>query len=72
MDWIVTMWHFGTDSKVEYEGERFRCSWELANNIVVSLYSKDWKIGVRKEKNDIVNGRQSIQKRRIRLEARIS
>jgi hypothetical protein len=26
--WIVTMWHFGTDSLSEYTGERFEMTWE--------------------------------------------
>jgi hypothetical protein len=38
------MWHFGVDAVHEYSGEKFNCRWELAQNIVVSIYSKDWKI----------------------------
>ena len=26
--WIVTMWHFGTDSLSEYAGEKFEMTWE--------------------------------------------
>jgi hypothetical protein len=27
-DWIVTLWHFGTDSLVRYAGEKFEVTWE--------------------------------------------
>jgi hypothetical protein len=41
--WIVTMWHFGADASVEYSGERFSVTWEVAENVLVRAYSKVMK-----------------------------
>ncbi len=27
-DWLITMWHLGTDSISEYDEEKFHCSWK--------------------------------------------
>ena len=45
MTWIVTMWHFGVDSSIEYTGERFSASWTVAQNASIAIYSKQWKDG---------------------------
>jgi hypothetical protein len=45
MTWIVTMWHFGVDSSIEYTGEKFSTSWTLAQNALIAIYSKQWKDG---------------------------
>ena len=29
-DWLITMWHLGTDSISEYDEEKFHCSWETS------------------------------------------
>jgi hypothetical protein len=42
-DWIVTLWHFGTDSLVRYAGEKFEVTWEVAENVLVRAYTKDLK-----------------------------
>ncbi len=60
MDWIVTMWHFGTDSLTEYAGERFSVKWEVAQNAFIAVYSKQWKDGkcrIRKERHEYPNKR---------------
>lgn len=41
-EWIITMWHFGVDSVSEYAGEKFECTWQLAEGILVRLYSKEF------------------------------
>jgi hypothetical protein len=38
--WIVTLWHFGADALVEYSGEKFSTTWEIAENVLVKAYSK--------------------------------
>jgi hypothetical protein len=38
--WIITMWHFGADASVEYSGEKFSVTWEIAENVLVRAYSK--------------------------------
>jgi hypothetical protein len=42
-EWIVTMWHFGADSMVEYSGEKFSMKWNTAENIMIQAYSKVFK-----------------------------
>lgn len=41
--WIVTMWHFGTDSITECTGEKFCESWEVGQNALIRAYTKDMK-----------------------------
>ena len=52
--WIVTMWHFGTDSLSEYAGEKFEMTWEDVEHALLRIYSKDMKEGngikIRKER----------------------
>jgi hypothetical protein len=38
MTWIVTMWHFGVDSSIEYTGERFSASLKGAQNALIAVY----------------------------------
>jgi hypothetical protein len=44
--WIVTMWHFGTDSLSEYAGEKFEMTWEDVEHALLRIYSKDVKDGI--------------------------
>jgi hypothetical protein len=39
-EWIVTMWNFGADASVEYCGEKFSVTWEIAENALIRAYSK--------------------------------
>ena len=39
-EWTVTMWHFGADAFVEYSGEKFSVTWQTAENVLVTAYSK--------------------------------
>jgi nitrite reductase/ring-hydroxylating ferredoxin subunit len=54
--WIVTMWHFGTDSLSEYTGEKFEMTWEDGEHALLRIYSKDLKDGngikIRKERQE--------------------
>ena len=43
MSWIVTMWHFGADASIAYKGEKFHASWEVGQNALLAIYSKEWK-----------------------------
>jgi hypothetical protein len=54
MKWIVTMWHFGVDSSIEYTGERFSASWTVAQNALIAIYSKqgDGKYRIRGERQE--------------------
>ena len=56
MSWLVTLWHFGADASVTYTGEKFFASWQVGQNALLAVYSKEWK---RKGKHS---------ERRIRIE----
>src|SRR5215207_1919660 len=43
-DWIITLWHLHRDSYEEYAGEKFHCSWKLAKNLFLRIYSKELKL----------------------------
>jgi hypothetical protein len=45
--WIVTMWHFGTDSITEYTGQKFSSTWEVGQNALIRAYAKDMKEGTK-------------------------
>jgi hypothetical protein len=58
MDWTVTMWHFGADSSIQYKGAMFHASWEVAQNALIAVYSKQWKgskCRIRKERQESPN-----------------
>lgn len=40
--WIVTMWHLGADSSIEYSGEKFSASWEIGEYELIRIYSKEF------------------------------
>lgn len=46
--WIVTMWHFGRDSLTKYYGDKFFITVEKMQGILISMYAKDMKNGVRR------------------------
>ena len=43
--WIITMWHFGTDSLDEYTGKEFEMTWIDAESALMRVYTKDLKDG---------------------------
>ena len=47
MGWIVTMWHFGVDGLTAFSGERFECTWEVGQNVLIRAYTKDFRSGKR-------------------------
>jgi len=59
--WIVTMWHFGTDSLSEYAGEKFEMTLEDGEHNLLRVYSKDMKDGngirIRKARQEYPNKR---------------
>ena len=36
--WIVTMWHFGSDSLDEYTDKEFEVAWEDGQNALLRIY----------------------------------
>ncbi|HET9807785.1 MAG TPA: hypothetical protein VFP49_12835 [Nitrososphaeraceae archaeon] len=43
-DWIITLWHLHRDSYEEYSGEKFQCSWKIAKNLFIHIYSKELRL----------------------------
>jgi len=58
LNWTVTMWHYANDSSIEYKGKMFHASWEVAENALIAVYSKKWKDGkcrIREERQEYPN-----------------
>lgn len=68
MDWIVTMWHFGADALITYKGEKFSASWEVGQNALLAVYSKEWKRKGKRPENRIRIELQELPKKSL-LEA---
>jgi hypothetical protein len=54
-NWIVTMWHFGKDSLVEYTEEKFAVTWEDGQGAFLRAYTKvmkDKKTRIRLERQE--------------------
>lgn len=63
MSWIVTMWQFGADALITYKGEKFHASWEVGQNALLAVYSKEWKRkGKRPEKRIRIELQESPKK----------
>jgi hypothetical protein len=60
--WIVTLWHFGTDSCDfrEYAEEKYCCTWQEGQNVLNRVYSKSFRT---RNKNKVVRRRREIQER---------
>jgi hypothetical protein len=57
--WTVTMWHFGSDSLIEYTDEKFEVAWEEGQNTMFRIYTKDLNgvTKIRKECQEYPNKR---------------
>lgn len=56
--WIVKMWHFGSDASIEYSGERFEVSFGVGQEALIRAYSKqkkDHKTRIRLERQEYPN-----------------
>ena len=43
-EWTIVLWHFNRDSLTEYSSEKFHCSWRIAKNLFIRVYSKELKL----------------------------
>jgi hypothetical protein len=41
--WVITMWHFGRDASIEYTGEKFSTTWEIGENELIRIYTKQFR-----------------------------
>jgi hypothetical protein len=56
--WVVTMWHFGVDTWVEYTGDKFSVTWEIGQHALIRAYTKimkDKKTRIRLERQEYPN-----------------
>ena len=61
-NWIITLWHIGKDSLSEYSKEMFHCKWDLAEKMILRIYSKELKSGKKKVRIEVQqNPRISIE-----------
>ena len=62
--WIVTMWHFGKDSLIEYAGKEVEVTWKDGENALMRKYTKDLKDGngirIRTERQEYPNKRFDV------------
>jgi hypothetical protein len=40
-EWTVILWHLNRDSLTEYSNKTFHCSWRIAKNLFIRVYSKE-------------------------------
>ena len=52
-DWTITLWHIGKDSLSEYSKEMFHCKWDLAEKMILRIYSKELQIGKNKVRIEV-------------------
>jgi hypothetical protein len=45
---IITLWHIGRDSLSEYSKDMFHCKWDIAEKIILRIYSKELTNGKKK------------------------
>ena len=43
-DWKIVLWHLNRDSLTEYSEEKFHCTWKVAKNLFIRVYSKELKL----------------------------
>lgn len=65
MDWVVTMWHFGSDALITYKGKKFFASWEVGQNALLAVYSKEWKRKDKRPENRIRIELQELPKKSL-------
>lgn len=55
--WVITMWHFGRDSLIEYTGQKFSRTVEDTKHVLTRVYSKEFgsKSRIRYERQDYPN-----------------
>ena len=51
--WLVTMWHFGADATAEYSDEKNYRRWGVAEKILLTIYTKEWKDGKKRIRWDL-------------------
>ena len=59
-EWTIVLWHFNRDSLTEYSGKKFHCSWKIAKNLFIRIYSKELKLRMEIQENPDITFKQLI------------
>jgi len=59
-DWKIVLWHLNRDSLNQYSGEKFDCSWRVAKNLFIRIYSKELKLRIELQENPDITFKQLI------------
>ena len=59
-DWKIVLWHLNRDSATEFSGEKFHCSWKVAKNLFIRVYSKELKLRIEIQENPDITFKQLI------------
>lgn len=59
-DWKIVLWHLNRDSAIEYSGEKFHCSWKVAKNLFIRVYSKELKLRMEIQENPDITFKQVL------------
>lgn len=51
--WVITLWHLGRDSIAEYSKDMFHCQWNIAEKVVLRIYSKELTNGKKKVRMEL-------------------
>ena len=61
-DWTITLWHIGKDSLAKYTKEMFHCKWDLADKMILRIYTKELQTSKKKVRIEVQqNPRISIE-----------
>jgi len=67
-DWTITLWHIGKDSISEYSGKMFHCEWNLAEQMILRIYTKtiennkNSRVRIEIQQNPTINIEQLVKK----------
>ena len=59
-EWTIVLWHFNRDSLTEYSREKFHCSWKVAKNLFIRIYTKELKLRMEIQENPDIIFKQLI------------
>ena len=59
-EWTIVLWHFNRDSLTEYSKKTFHCSWKVAKNLFIRVYSKELKLRMEIQENPDTTFKQLI------------
>jgi hypothetical protein len=61
-EWTIVLWHINRDSLTEYSGKTFHCSWKVAKNLFIRIYTKELKLRMEIQENPDITFKQLLTK----------